>query len=82
MWVRAVIGFWIFHSSFYVCNIHKLLLLKHDTLLSVTKTNLLREGKQTVTVHCDTQVKSISTVSGCNEEMFNVGMWHIILPLI
>jgi hypothetical protein len=59
--------------QFYVCNFHKILLLKHNTPLSVTKTNLLREGKQIVTVHCDSQVKTIRKSSGYNEEMLECG---------
>jgi hypothetical protein len=87
MWVAAVIGFWTLYPQFYVCNIYKPLLLKHNTrqhntLLSVTKTNLLREGKQIATVHCDSQVKPINKSSGYNEEIFNVGMLDMFLPLI
>jgi hypothetical protein len=82
VWVAAVIWFLDILTQFYVRNIHKLFPLIHNTLLTVTKTNLLGDGKQIVTVHCDRQVKPISASSGYNEETFNVVLWHVILPVI
>jgi hypothetical protein len=52
-----------FEPEFYVYNIYKLLQLKQNTLLSVTKTNLLKTDKQIVTVHCESHMKPINTTS-------------------
>jgi hypothetical protein len=82
MWVGVVVGLWIFYPQFYVRNIYKLLLPQHKTLLSVTKTNLFKEGKQIVIVHLDSHVKPINESSGNNEEILNVGIWLLFLTMI
>jgi hypothetical protein len=50
-----------FEPEFYACNVHKLLKLKQNTLLCVTKSDLFKANEQTVAIDRESHIKPLST---------------------